>query len=97
MLHQRITFTKIVNKHDRLRDNVIEGITSVYPQIGRSFWFTGRSKTPGMIARLVETSPVITIDNPEECIWVLTTQSGSVYRIEYLGEPDTEWLDQLFK
>lgn len=57
-----------------LRTNEVEGITNELPQVGKRFGLVGKSLTPGGIARLVETSPVVELDQDT----ILTkTEAGS--------------------
>lgn len=82
-----IKFTKIRNNHNRIRTDVIKGITHELPQIGQGFVMLSEGLDFG--TRYIQTSPIKnikTIDNKHQ----IFTESGSVYEIEVLGEVSEE-------
>lgn len=81
----KVRFKKIRNNHNRMRTDVVEGITHELPKVGESFVMLSEGLEFG--TRMVNTSPVQnieTIDNKHQ----LFTESGSLYEVEVLGEVD---------
>jgi len=76
-------FTKLQADHDRLNEDVYEGIAVNVPQEGACFYMAHST------TRVLNTSPVVTIEeqSTEYCAeaYLITTYSGSKYLIENLA------------
>ena len=83
---KNVRFTKIENNHNRLRDDIIEGITYELPRVGHQFKLVGVSRDGDAFKRrLVETNFVKSIESSDSGI-VFTTMSGSTYKVEVLDD-----------
>lgn len=65
-----------------LRTDTVEGVLLEPILLGKGVKILGNSLTPGMTARLVHTSDVVELTNPDEGKTVVYTKSGSIYEIE---------------
>lgn len=83
----KVEFKKIKNDHQRLRDDVIVGMTFALPSEGAQFvmFAESRDKTlpPGSM-RQVNTSIVKEVQKTSEDVYLLQTQSGSTYQVTVL-------------
>lgn len=70
-----------------LRTDTIIGNAEQPPVVGKSFMMVGSALDPAMKAgiRLITTSPVVNLSIKEK-VYVIETETGSVYTIEVLGE-----------
>ena len=81
----KIKFSKISNNHQKLRDDVIEGTTDTLPEIGNPFYFSCPPRDIPFGMRLVNTSPITDIKKNGN-LYIVATESGSVYEIEIQKE-----------
>ncbi len=82
-VEKRVRFIKIENNHDRLRDDVIEGTYSRKPVIGECFEMYGKPRDIDIGFRAVNTSPIKKIQKFKTDVMIVTTESGSKYRLEF--------------
>ena len=85
----KIRFTKVKADHDRIRDDVIEGIAHKLPKVGECFDFYSKSRNFRLGIRMVNTSPIVEL-HEDGLTYYLTTQSGSHYTVEVLAEGEDE-------
>lgn len=74
-----VTFEKVKNDHDRLRDDSIEGWCAELPTEGKPFIMTAPPRDMGD-GRLVTTNIVTEVEE-EGGIYTFKTASGSIYRV----------------
>lgn len=74
-----VTFEKVKNNHDRLRDDTISGQCSMLPKVGEPFCMTAPPRDSGD-CRLITTNNVTEIEE-EGGIYTFKTASGSIYRV----------------
>lgn len=74
-----VTFEKVVNDHNRLRDDKIEGWCAELPTVGKPFVMTAPPRDGGD-GRLVSTNFVTACVNHEN-VHTFKTTSGSIYRV----------------
>jgi len=70
---------------EALRDSEISGWTYDLPAVGESFLFYGPPRDPIADLRVINTSPIASIDAGGD----FTTSSGSVYRFETFDAAET--------
>lgn len=59
----RATLFRLQSNHKNLRTDEVEGqVVNGLPTVGHPFILVGKSLTPGMDARLVETTPVQSVE-----------------------------------
>ena len=82
MISYSLTFKKIENNHDKLRDDSIAGTASLLPTIGLPFIMYAKPRDSGDI-RVVNTSVVTEIITEETTAKIITfkTRSGSIYSV----------------
>lgn len=78
-----IKFSK-VEGGKAMRTNSAEGYWLRPPEVGKSFVITAESLTPGATMRVIQTSEIVEIEEPEENQYLLTTKTGSKYKIEVI-------------
>ena len=81
----KVKFKKIRNNHNRIRTDVIEGITHELPEVESQFAMLAEGLEFG--TRYVQTSPVKNIESMDNK-YQLFTESGSLYEVEVLGSVD---------
>jgi len=81
-----VKFTKVKNNHNRIRTDEVLGKTDELPQVGKPFILIGEGLEFGN--RMVNTSPVKEIERHQPNLFVLTTESGSIYHVQVLGVLD---------
>ncbi len=87
-LKRKVIFSKIENSHNRLRDDVIEGICLALPTVGRPFYLAAEPRDPklkGKGVREVNTSVVKEIVSHKDNVIRFKTHSGSIYEVKYSG------------
>ena len=81
-----VKFTKVYNKHNRMRTDEVVGVSEKLPKEGEIFVLIAKGLEFG--TRVLNTSPVKMLleneKNPGE--YLLHTESGSVYQVNVLGE-----------
>lgn len=70
-----------LEKGDGLRTTMAEGNCLSEPEIGKSFGMVGKSLSPDANLRVITTSPVAEIEKPSENEYIITTETGSKYKI----------------
>lgn len=83
-----VLFTKIKNDHARLRTDTMEGVTTELPEVNKQFVIYGKALESGSFRRL-NTSIVKSIEMQED-VYMLTTESGSLYSVKILGVVNEE-------
>lgn len=78
-----VKFSKLKNDHNRLRTDEILGKTQELPQVGKQFVLFGEGLEFG--TRCVNTSPVKSVERHQPDLFVITTESGSIYNVQVLG------------
>lgn len=73
-----VTFSKVSNNHNRLRDDIIEGSTNSLPVVGSAFVMFAPPRDSGNV-RMVNTSVVVKIINSINDVVKFETASGSIY------------------
>ena len=73
--------TKLSDNKNALRTNEIEGKFEHLPKVGQSFTIIGEPLKKGMLCRLVMTTAVEELLNPEYGVYILNTVN-STYRLE---------------
>lgn len=81
-----VKFTKVKTNHNRVRTDEVLGKTDELPQVGKQFVLFGEGLEFG--TRRVNTSPVKEVERHQPDLFVLTTESGSVYHVQVLGVLD---------
>lgn len=76
----RYEFKKILNNHNRLRDDIIIAHTCSKIEIGKCVVLTGRARDLPIGDRMVNTSPVVEMEKITGGTRI-KTQSGSIYEI----------------
>ena len=81
----KVTFTKISNNHNKLRDDVIVGTSLELPTEGESFRLVAPPRDIRVGIRDVQTSPVTKIvdHNIIDKVIKFETESGSLYQVSY--------------
>jgi len=74
-----VTFEKVHNDHDRLRDDTITGQCAKLPKVGEPFCMTAPPRDAGD-GRLVTTNFVTEVEEVGG-IYTFKTASGSIYRV----------------
>lgn len=77
-----VKLTRVVNG-SALRTDEVEGFTNALPAHGKCFQMAGESLTPGGIARVVTTSPVVSTEGLDHDVLLVKTQN-STYRLDIL-------------
>jgi len=77
----KVTFKKIENNHNKIRDDIIEGHCHDLPEINKQFVMFAKPRDAGDI-RIVNTSLVksCTFFSDTQS-YVLRTESGSIYEV----------------
>ena len=73
------SITKLSRNKNAVRSKCMEGIFTTPPTVGRSFFIFGDPIDPTAFARVIGTSPVVSIKE-EKSGWVIQTEN-SKYRI----------------
>ena len=81
-----VKFTKVKCDHFRVRTDEVLGKTDELPQVGKPFVLIGEGLE--FANRLVSTSPVKEIERHQPDLFVLTTESDSIYHVQVLGVLD---------
>ena len=79
----KVIFRKIYNEHNKLRDDVIEGECTRWPDVGNIFELVGPPRDSGDL-RYVATSPVTKylFVNEDISFVIFQTDAGSIYAAE---------------
>lgn len=78
----KVKFTKIQTAHEKMRTDVVEGVTRELPTEGKIFALMGEGLEFG--TRCVNTSPVKKLEKDGNT-YTLHTESGSIYQVDFLG------------
>jgi hypothetical protein len=78
----KIRMTKLTGGK-ALRTNTVDGECESLPEEGSSFIMFAKPLEGGSL-RLVQTSPVVTVEQERDSRYVITTESGSKYQIDLL-------------
>lgn len=84
MKRYQVILEKICSTHDNLRTNTVEGFTTELPKKGDYFSIVGESLTPGLMARVVTTTEVQSVEVMGD-EYQFTTMN-STYRLKVLKE-----------
>ena len=90
MITYKVILTKIESNHSRLRTSDVLGNTLELPQVGKSFYLVGESLTEGMIARVVTTSEISSVEVSEDGKEFTFKTQNSTYKVQVLGTEEVE-------
>lgn len=85
----KVKLTRIESNHTNLRTDSVEGFTLQLPIKGSGLRVVGDSLTPGMSARVVNTSEIQSVDIKSDKEFDFTTLNSS-YKLEVLGVEEIE-------
>lgn len=85
---------KVKVNHNRVPDDVYYGYSPFPIELGRQFRIMnyphtnpyGKNYAAIYYGRSMQTSNVLKIENPYEGVYILHTESKSIYAVEYMGE-----------
>lgn len=82
-----VRLTRIESNHNNLRTRSLQGWCFDLPVVGSSFTIMGQPISEGAVARVVTTSPVLSIENLDQSSSALRFRTkNSTYELEVLNE-----------